>query len=137
MQTTIEETAFTQKTRELCQAILEQPEYLAARQNIEAFIADEKSRAQYESLSAKGQELQHKQQQALPLSGEEIAAFEKEREALLSNPVARGFLDVQEQMNEFQQTVNQFMSKTLEIGRVPTAEDLDSGGSCGSGCGCH
>jgi hypothetical protein len=27
------------------------------------------------------------------------------------------------------------VSKTLELGRVPTEEDLDSGG-CGSGCGC-
>ncbi len=136
MQTTIEESTVTQKTRELCEAILEQPEYQAARKNIEAFLADDKSRAQYDGLTLKGQALQQKQQQALPLTGEEISTFEKERDALLANPVARGFLDAQEQMHEFQETVNKLLSKTLELGRVPGAEELDSGG-CGSGCGCH
>ena len=136
MQTTIEESTVTQKTRELCEAILEQPEYQAARKNIEAFLADDKSRAQYDGLTIKGQALQQKQQQALPLTGEEISAFEKERDALLANPVARGFLDAQEQMHEFQETVNQLLSKTLELGRVPNPEETDSGG-CGSGCGCH
>jgi hypothetical protein len=29
------------------------------------------------------------------------------------------------------------VSKTLELGAVPSAEDLAEGGSCGSGCGCH
>lgn len=136
MQTTIEESTVTQKTRELCEAILEQPEYQAARKNIEAFLADDKSRAQYDGLTIKGQALQQKQQQALPLTGEEISAFEKERDALLANPVARGFLDAQEQMHEFQETVNQLLSKTIELGRVPGPEEMDSGG-CGHGCGCH
>ena len=136
MQTTIEETAITQKTRELCEAILEQPEYQAARKNIEAFHADDKSRAQYDGLMTKGQALQQKQQMSLPLTGEEIATFEKERDALMANPVARGFLDAQEQMHEFQETVNKLLSKTIELGRVPAAEEMDSGG-CGSGCGCH
>ena len=136
MQTTIEESTVTQKTRELCEAILEQPEYQAARKNIEAFLADDKARAQYDGLMTKGQALQQKQQQALPLTGEEIATFEKERDALMANPVARGFLDAQEQMHEFQETVNQLLSKTLELGRVPNPEEMDSGG-CRSGCGCH
>ena len=30
----------------------------------------------------------------------------------------------------------QFVSKTFELGRVPTLEDFSSG-ECGSGCGCH
>jgi len=132
----MEETAVAQKTRELCEAILEQPEYQAARKNIEAFLADDKSRAQYDDLTTKGQALQQKQQQALPLTGEEISAFEKEREALLANPVARGFLDAQEQMHELQESVQTLVGKTLELGRVPGAEEMDSGG-CGSGCGCH
>jgi cell fate (sporulation/competence/biofilm development) regulator YlbF (YheA/YmcA/DUF963 family) len=136
MQTTTEETAITIKARELCQAILDQPEYQAARKNIDAFLADDKARAQYDGLMTKGQALQQKQQQSLPLTGEEISSFEKDRDALLANPVARGFLDAQEQMHEFQQTVNQLLSKTLENGRVPTSEELDSG-SCEHGsCGC-
>ena len=89
MTTTTEENAVTEKTLELCSAIVAQPDFGAIRQRIDAFMADDKSRAQYESLMTKGQALNDKQQRALPLSGEEISDFEKDREALLGNPVAR------------------------------------------------
>jgi cell fate (sporulation/competence/biofilm development) regulator YlbF (YheA/YmcA/DUF963 family) len=68
---------------------------------------------------AQGQALQQKQQQAQPLSGEEISAFEKGREALLNNPVARGFLDAQEEFHQVHESINQLVSKTLEPGRLP------------------
>ena len=135
MITTIEENAVAEKTRELCSTILAQPNMGDIRQRIDAFMADDKSRAQYESLMMKGQVLNDKQQRALPLSGEEISDFEKDREALLNNPVARGFLDAQESLHDIQESVQKYVAKTLELGRVPTEEDL--GGSCGHGCGCH
>jgi cell fate (sporulation/competence/biofilm development) regulator YlbF (YheA/YmcA/DUF963 family) len=136
MQTTIEESAVTQKTRELCQAILDQPNMPSIRQRIDAFMGDEKTRAQYDGLMAKGQELQQKQQMSLPLTGEEISAFEQSRDALMTNPVARGFLDAQEEINKVQDSIQQYLSKTLELGRMPTEDEM-SGGSCGHGCGCH
>jgi len=134
MQTTTQEDAITQKTRELCQAILDQPELRAARQQIEKFAADSKTREQYEGLVAKGEVLQQKQQRSQSLSPDEINAFEKDRDALLSNPIARGFLDAQEQLHNVHASISQYVGKTLELGRIPTASDLDSG--CGDGCGC-
>ena len=131
-----EETVIVQKTKELCQAILDQPNMHSIRQRIDTFMSDEKSKDQYDNLMAKGQELQQKQQAATQLSGEEISGFEKEREALLNNPVARGFLDAQEELHDVQETVQKYLHKTLELGRMQTDEDLN-GGSCGSGCGCH
>jgi cell fate (sporulation/competence/biofilm development) regulator YlbF (YheA/YmcA/DUF963 family) len=136
MQTTTEETLITQKTKELCQAILDQPDMQSARQAIETFIANDTAKAQYESLMAKGQSLQQKQQRSEQLSPEEISAFESDREALMNNPVARGFLDAQQELHEVHETVNQYVSKTLELGRMPTDADFESG-SCGHGCGCH
>ena len=125
----------TQKTKELCQAILDQPELRSAQQRIQTFVSDEKARAQYDGLMAKGQALQQKQRQSQPLSGEEISAFEKDREALLNNPVARGFLDAQEELHNVHHTINQYLSKTLELGRLPTETDMEDG--CGHGsCGC-
>lgn len=135
MQTT-QDSLITEKTRELCQAILDQPEMRAARQRIEAFIADEKARTQYEGLMAKGQALQQKQQRSEQLTGAEISAFEKEREAVLSNSVTRGFLEAQEEMHNVHQSINQFVSKTLELGRLPAESDFEEDGSCGHGCGC-
>ena len=136
MLTEIEENAVTEKTVELCNTILAQPNMTSIRQRIDAFMADDKSRTQYETLMVKGQALNDKQQRSLPLSGEEISDFEKHREELLGNPVARGFLDAQEALHEIQESVQKYVAKTLELGRVPTEDDL-GGGSCGHGCGCH
>jgi hypothetical protein len=70
------------------------------------------------------------------LDGTEIADFEKHRDALLANPVAHGFLDAQEELHHLQHSIQKYVSKTLETGRVPTAEDLSD--SCGGhDCGCH
>ena len=132
----MEENTVTQKTRELCQAIVDLPNLRTARRQIDAFLSNEQARAQYETLVAKGQALQEKQQNSVPLDGTEIAEFEKQREALPANPVARGFLDAQEELHDLQHSIQKYVSKTLETGRVPTAEDLGDG-SCGHGCGCH
>lgn len=135
MQTT-QDSVINDKTRELCQAILDQPDMRSARQRIQTFIADEKARAQYEGLMAKGQALQQKQQRS-QLSADEISAFEKERENLLNNPVARGFLEAQEEMHHVHQSINQYVSKTLELGRMPTEADFEGEDGCGhGGCGC-
>ena len=131
MPTTIEE-----KTQELCQAIIAQPEMIALRKRIDTFMADPGTRNQYETLVSKGQALQEKQQQGRPLAEAEISEFEKQREALLANPVAVGFLDAQEEMHDIQKSIQKRISKTIELGRLPAAADLEEG-SCGHGCGCH
>lgn len=125
-----------QKTRELCEAIIKQPEFQTIRRQMDSFMADEKAQQAYESLSEKGRHLQHKQSQGLELSQTEIDAFDSERAAFFKNPVAKGFVDAQEAMHHIQGEVTAYVSKTFELGRVPTAEDLESGG-CGHGCGCH
>ena len=135
MQATIEETPVMQKTRDLCQTILDQPEYRQIRQRIDAFMGDEAAKNQYQLLMEKGDALQQKQQLGMPLDGGEVAEFEKNRELLLNNPVATEFLSAQQQMHKIQESVMQYVSKTFELGRVPEAEDFPSEG-CGSGCGC-
>ena len=136
METTIEQTDIIRKTKELCQAILDQPTMPSIRERVDAFMADEQTRGQYDTLMTKGQALQQKQQLSMPLTGEEIADFEQHRETLLKNAVARGFLDAQEELHQVQESIHQYVSKTLELGHVPTEEEMQ-GGSCGHGCGCH
>jgi len=116
--------------------LLDEPSMRALRQRIDDFMADEQTRAQYDGLVAKGQALQEKQQQQTPLTGEEISEFEQQRDSLLSNPVARGFLDAQQELHQVQESIQKHVSKTLELGRLPTEEELSSG-CCGDhGCGC-
>ena len=54
----------------------------------------------------------------------------------MNNPVARGFLDAQDELHHVQQSIQQYVTKTLELGRMPTEEEMNGGGSCGHGCGC-
>jgi cell fate (sporulation/competence/biofilm development) regulator YlbF (YheA/YmcA/DUF963 family) len=136
MAPTIEDTPITRKTRELCQAILDEPSLQAHRQRIDSFMANEQTRAQYDSLIAKGQALQQKQQQAMPLTGEEISDFEQHRDSLLTNPVARGFLDAQQELQQVQQSIQRYVGKTFELGRLPSEEELSEGGCSHGGCGC-
>lgn len=135
METTKELDLVTLKTRELCQAIVDQPQFRNLRNRVESFMSDEKAKSQYQLLSEKGQHLQHKQQQGLPVSHDEIAEFESQRDAFLNNPVAKGFMEAQEEMHRVQESVQQYVNKTLELGRMPQEDDFDS--SCGHGCGCH
>jgi cell fate (sporulation/competence/biofilm development) regulator YlbF (YheA/YmcA/DUF963 family) len=133
MESTIEESVVMQKTKDLCQAILDEPAVQSILTRIQTFMGDEKTRAQYEDLVSKGQSLQEKQQNSVPLTGEEIAGFEQDRDALLGNPVARGFLDAQEEMRTMQQSIQRYVNKTFELGRLPTEEDV---ATCGHGCNC-
>ena len=130
-------TTIETKTNELCEAILKEIHSGGIRTRIDTFMSDATARGAYEALMSKGQMMQEKQQQGQPLDPTEISAFEKERDALLKNPVATGFLDAQEEMHELQTSVKKKVAKSIELGRIPTAEDLAEGGSCGSGCGCH
>jgi cell fate (sporulation/competence/biofilm development) regulator YlbF (YheA/YmcA/DUF963 family) len=135
MATMTEESVIVTKTKELCQAILDEPSLREVRQRMDTFMNNDEARTLYDGLVTKGQALQQKQQLSQPVSGEEVADFEQHRTALFNNPVARDFLDAQEQIQQVQESVQQYVAKTLELGRLPSEEDMH-GGSCGHGCGC-
>ncbi|MGD0350004.1 MAG: YlbF family regulator [Verrucomicrobiota bacterium] len=136
MTTQTDENTITKKTKELCKAIIDHPEMISIRNRIDTFLSDDGARGQYETVAGKGQALHEKQHRGQPLESAEISDFEKHRDTLLQNPVARGFLDAREELHEIQHSIQKYISKTLELGRVPTAEDLEDH-SCGDGCGCH
>jgi cell fate (sporulation/competence/biofilm development) regulator YlbF (YheA/YmcA/DUF963 family) len=129
-------TKIEEKTRELCQTIVDQPEMASIRRRIDTFLADAGARDRYETVMSKGNALHEKQHSGQTLDGTEIADFEKHRDDLLKNPTAAGYLDAQEELHQLQHSIQKHVSKTLELGRVPTEADLEEG-SCGHGCGCH
>lgn len=132
------ETPLMAKLRELCQALIDDPQYASIKERITLFMTDEGTRKQYEDLSAKGMMLHNKQESGIPLTEEEIEDFEKDRDALLNNPIAIGFIEAQQEINEIKNIILQHVSRTFELGRVPVAEDFYGCGSdCGSGgCSC-
>lgn len=135
MALTVESNTVTQKTRDLCQAILDQPEFQEMRKNIDQFMADEKAQQEYQALVEKSEELNHKQHQGVRLTQDEVTAYESQRERVVNNPVAAGFIRAQQEVHQMQESINKYLSKTFELGRVPTEEDMEGG--CGEGCGCH
>lgn len=131
--------AVRQKTVELCETLLQQPEFQSIRQRIDVFVADANAQKQYEAVNEKGRALHQRQHNGPPLTDAEIDAFEKMRDALLANPVAKNFIEAQQEMHHIQEEVGQYVSKTFELGRVPTESDLSDGccgGHGGGGCGC-
>ena len=136
MLTPAEENTVTEKTRDLCAAILAQPTMTSARQQIDTFLGNDEVRGQYEQLVGRGRELQQKQQSGAPLSDDEITQFQEQQEQVLQNPVARGFIDAQQLFQSIHHSVLKYVSMTLENGRVPTPEDIEEA-SCGHGCNCH
>lgn len=124
-----------QKTIDLCQAIVDEPAMEKLRLSIDQFMINDEAKAQYENVAKQGQALQQKQQQSQTPSNEEISAFETDRDSLMKNPVASAFMEAQEELHHLKKSVQELVGKTLELGRLPTEDDMQ--GSCGHGCGCE
>jgi cell fate (sporulation/competence/biofilm development) regulator YlbF (YheA/YmcA/DUF963 family) len=135
METKAKESPITQRTLELCQAIVEQSDFQTLKEKLDAFMSNELLKYEYQQVNGMGDLLRMKQGQGLELKPEEITQFEALREKFLGNPVAQGFLDAQEQLQQLHEVVGRFLNKTFELGRRPEYEDVHDG-SC-SDCNCH
>jgi cell fate (sporulation/competence/biofilm development) regulator YlbF (YheA/YmcA/DUF963 family) len=131
------------KTRELCSQIVSDPTYLQLQDKVERFLNDDAARLQYQSVHERGEELHHKQHAGIQLGAEEIREFESAREALFANEIATNFIEAQRELEQLQKIIGRYVGMTLELGRVPSAEDLEEsssgccgGGGGGGGCGC-
>jgi cell fate (sporulation/competence/biofilm development) regulator YlbF (YheA/YmcA/DUF963 family) len=135
MVSTVEDNTITLKTRELCQSILDHPDFQNLRRDIDAFMADDGAKQDYQTLVEQGEELHHKQHQGVRLSQGEIDSYESLRQKVVANPLAASFIRAQQEVQHLQESVGKYVAKTLELGRVPNEDEL-SDGSCGHGCGC-
>lgn len=138
MSITAEDSAVIVKTRELCAQIASDATFLKLQQCVERFLNDDASRLQYQSVHERGEELHHKQHAGVELGAAEIREFEAAREALFENDIAREFLTAQQELERLQKEIGKYVGMTLELGRVPTADDIaqaSGGGCCGGGGG--
>ena len=135
MAITTEDNVIVQKTKELCQSILDHPDFKSVQESIDSFMADDKAKQAYQELIERGEELHHKQHQGVRLSDQEVDAYQKQRDGVVNNPVTANFLRAQQEVHGIQESINKYLTKTFELGRVPAGEEMEDG-SCGSGCGC-
>ncbi|MGL4401735.1 MAG: YlbF family regulator [Luteolibacter sp.] len=129
-----EDSAVIEKTKELCAQIASDPSFLKLQADVERFLADDSARLQYQSVHERGEELHHKQHAGVELGASEIREFESAREALFENAIARDFLAAQRELETLQKQIGKYVGGTIELGRVPTADELaEKGGCCGGG----
>lgn len=135
-----EDSAVIAKTRELCAQIASDPSFIKLQADVERFLNDDAARLQYQSVHERGEELHNKQHAGIQLSSTEISEFENARNALFDNQIAVQFLEAQRELETLQKEISKYVGGTIELGHVPTAEELEakSGGGCcgGGGCGC-
>ncbi|HSI63622.1 MAG TPA: YlbF family regulator [Candidatus Saccharimonadia bacterium] len=120
----------------LCQAIAAEPSVRTARDQAEAFLADDQAVSLYRDMMNMGRTLEQRHRQGESITPDEVNTFEDLRDKADSHDGIRAFNDAQDVLQAIATAVNTYVTKTLEKGRVPAAEEVSSG-SCGAGCGCH
>lgn len=139
MSITAENSPVIVKTRELCSHIASDTTFLKLQASVERFLSDDASRLQYQSVHERGEELHQKQHAGIELGATEIREFEAARDALFDNTIASEFLAAQQELERLQKEIGKYVGMTLELGRVPTADDIANasggGGCCGGGGG--
>ena len=138
-----EKTSIISKTKELCAQIAADEQFVKLQADVERFLADDVAKLQYQSVHEKGEELHHKQHAGVELGAAEVKAFEDARDSLFDNKIAADFMDAQRTLEALQKQISQYITMTMELGRIPTDDELEnanSGGCCGGGggggCGC-
>lgn len=138
----IEPTTIDSKTRELCHFIVDQPDFMTARRQIEAFLDDAQAQETYRSWQEKAHELHRMGHEGLQPNDTDLQEMERLRQAVSSNEVATNFAGAEDQMNGIFSSITKLLQQTLQLGRVPSEEEMSAdSGCCGGGgggsCGCH
>ena len=130
------------KVRELCEALLEDDNVVAARERVAGFMNDPAATAGYAKLAEMSEQLQRKEMAGDKIGEEEGQAFEDLRRSTLSEPPVQAFMEARGMLQEIESFIMAYVSRTLELGRIPKESELvaqqsSGGGGCGEGCGCH
>ncbi len=132
-----QDTPVIAKTKALCEALVAQESYRTLKGKLDAFVEDQEAQLMYQALSDHQSRLVEKQESGVQLTEDEIREFEDKREKLLMHPVAGGFVEAQQGFEELRDTIVRYVTKTFELGRVPTDDEVKpQGGCCGGGGGC-
>ncbi len=129
-------TTIEEKTRELCECIVEDAVFTSAQGKIEAFLGDDDAKTLYRDWQQQAEMLHQKHHQGEEASPEELAELKAREEKVMSHPVGADFVAAEDTMNRLFQSVTRMVQKTLQNGEVPSPEEMEE--CCGnSGCGCH
>jgi cell fate (sporulation/competence/biofilm development) regulator YlbF (YheA/YmcA/DUF963 family) len=134
MSTLLEKESIVSKTKELCAQIANDETFMKLQADVERFLSNDEAKLQYKTVHEKGEALHHKQQSGVELGATEIKDFETTRDALFENKLAADFMDAQRSLEGIQKEISQYVGMTLELGRVPTDEEIAEAQNAGGGC---
>lgn len=135
---TLETTTIQDKALELCHFIADAPEFSDAHEKIKIFMGDDAAKAVYNRWQEKGHELHRMSHEGKEPTDSDLEEFGKLKRDVEANPVAASFANAEATLDDTFRTVTKLLQKTLQMGRVPTAEELNDSGCCNEGgCGCH
>lgn len=124
------------KLLDLCNTIAQDAEVRRARDKAEEFLADEKGVAIYREVVQTSRDLEERHRNGEDISDKELQGLEVLRNQADSHEGIQSFNEAQQLLQGVATRIDAYVTKTLESGRVPSEDELKSGG-CGSGCGCH
>jgi cell fate (sporulation/competence/biofilm development) regulator YlbF (YheA/YmcA/DUF963 family) len=130
-------TMIDNKIQELCEAIIQDEEVRNAREQAELFLSDEDAVSLYRQMAGMGRSFHQRQHQGEEPSAAEVRQFEDLQNRCDAHPLIVAFVEAQQVLSGIAETVNGYVSKTLERGAIPTEAEVFGEGSCGEGCGCH
>jgi len=135
--------SITAQIEALCAAIAADPEIQSARNAAETFLADEQAVSLYREVMTLGRSLEQRHRSGAELEPTDISRFQSLQDQADQHELIQSFMSAQDSLQTVASTVNGFITKTLEKGRVPALEEvMGSGGGCcggggGGGCGCN
>lgn len=142
MTTSLLNPELTEMTTQLCNALAVSKEIIAAKAQMDLFFHNPEATKLFQEVNTYGEELRDKHLAGMPPSEEEIARFDKLRQAVIDNEFSRGFLEARQQIDEILATINTFLGMTIDLGRAPSPEEVEEnrkqaeeGCSCGGHCG--
>jgi cell fate (sporulation/competence/biofilm development) regulator YlbF (YheA/YmcA/DUF963 family) len=138
----LEPTTVDEKARELCQFIVDQPDFSEARRQIEVFLEDAEAQAVYRAWQEKAHEIHRMGHEGLQPNDADLQEVDRLRQAVAGHGVASSFAQAEDQMNGIFGSVTKLLQQTLQLGRVPSVEEMNTNSGCcggggGGGCGCN
>lgn len=115
---------------------------VAAKARIGLFYQNSDATDLFRKVNEYGEKLRNKSMEGMPPSEEEIAKFDSLRQAVVDNPLCKGFLDARQELDDMLAAVSQYLVLAINKGSSPTDEEVADSlarqmSTCSCGGGCH
>ncbi len=127
------------RVHDLCTMIADHPTFESHREAVKSFMESDHARGLFDRALMLQTDLRDRRSEGLVISEEEEQEFQKAQEDLFNDETANAFLAAQDDMKETEGIIHLYITRTLQLGRVPEEDELlpdDEGCGCGAGgCG--